>query len=75
MLNIPYYASLSPKQLIYALNRDIKDVKEESGLFKTQLESFQNPTALKAWLKKYKLPKKQTQEDFYFEDFSPFNFR
>ena len=75
MLNIPYYASLSPKQLIYALNRDIKDVKEESGLFKTQLESFQNPTALKAWLKKFKLPKKQTQEDFYFEDFSPFNFR
>ena len=75
MLNIPYYASLSPKQLIYALNRDIKEVKEESGLFKTQLESFQNPTALKAWLKKYKLPKKQTQEDFYFEDFSPFNFR
>ncbi len=75
MLNMPYYASLSPKQLLVALARDIHAVKHESGLFKVQLESFQNPTALKAWLKKFKLPKKRIEEDFYFEEFSPFNFR
>ncbi|MEI8208033.1 MAG: hypothetical protein WCG16_02430 [Methylococcales bacterium] len=76
MLNMPYYASLSsPKQVIQYLNRDINSVKKESMLLKIQLESFQDPSALKAWLKKFKIPKKQIEDDIFFGDFSPFDFR
>jgi len=44
-------------------------------LLKIQLESFQDPSALKAWLKKFKIPKKQIEDDIFFGDFSPFDFR
>ena len=72
MLNMPYYASLTPKKLILYLNDDINDLKDELESLKSEIESFKNPTTIKAWLKHFKLPKKRIQEDLFYDDFTPY---
>ena len=72
MLNMPYYASLTPKKLILYLNDDINDLKDELESLKSEIESFKNPTTVKAWLKHFKLPKKRIQEDLFYDDFTPY---
>ncbi len=71
MLDIPFYALLTPKKLILYLNDDIDDIKANSEKFKAQLEFFKNPTLIKAWLKDLKIPKKRIEEDFFYGSFTP----
>ena len=72
MLNMPYYASLTPKKVILYLNDDINYLKDELESLKSEIESFKNPSEVKAWLKHFKLPKKRIQEGLFYND-STFN--
>ena len=72
MLNMPYYASLTPKKVILYLNDDINYLKDELESLKSEIESFKNPSTVKAWLKHFKLPKKRIQEGLFYND-STFN--
>jgi len=77
-LNLPFYTQLSPKQLLLHLANDIRDLQANLTDIRRELEDFQNPAALKAWLKTYKIPKKSAHDDFddlFFGGMIPFDFR
>lgn len=63
-LNMPFYAPLSPKQLMSGLAQDIEELQEDIIAIQKELELLQNPVSLKAWLKSYKIPKKSRHDDF-----------
>jgi hypothetical protein len=63
-LQQPFYVSLSPKRLMTIVTEDIQTVQEEIAAAQKELDEFQNPTALKAWLKSYKIPKNTDLDDF-----------
>lgn len=76
-LNLPFYALLTPKQLMTMLANDIKAVRKDMATVQKELEIFQDPAALKAWLKSYKIPKASAQDDFddlFFGGMMPFKF-
>lgn len=77
-LNLPFYTRLSPKQLLLHLANDIRQVKADLADIQRELKDFQDPAALKAWLKTYKIPKKSIHDDFdelFFGGKMPFDFR
>jgi len=76
-LNLPFYALLTPKQLMAILANDIEAVRADIAAVQKELETFQDPAALKAWLKSYKIPKASAQDDFddlFFGGMMPFKF-
>jgi hypothetical protein len=77
-LNLPFYTYLTPRQLITSLKHDLKSVKTDIDAIWKELETFQDPAALKAWLKSYKIPKKSGLDDFddfFFDGMMPFGYR
>jgi DnaJ domain. len=77
-LNRPFYARLSPKQLMSGLAEDIQELQRDIVAIQNELKTFQNPTTLKSWLKGYKIPKDSGFEDFddlFFSGMMPFEFR
>ncbi|MGZ8183832.1 MAG: J domain-containing protein [Methylobacter sp.] len=77
-LNLPFYTQLSPKQLLLHLANDIRQLQADLVDIQRELEDFQNPAALKAWLKTYKIPKKNDRDIFdddFFGGMMPFDFR
>jgi hypothetical protein len=77
-LNLPFYTYLTPRQLIASLKHDLKSVKTDIDAIRKELETFQDPAALKAWLKSYKIPKKSDLDDFddfFFDGMMPFGYR
>jgi hypothetical protein len=62
-LDQPFYVSLSPKRLMTILAKDIQTVQGEIATIQQELESFQQPAALKAWLKNYKIPKEADYDE------------
>ena len=77
-LNMPFYARLSPKQLMSGLDRDIQELQRDIVAIQNELKTFQNPASLKSWLKGYKIPKKPDHDDFddlFFGGMMPFEFR
>ncbi|MDD2722878.1 MAG: hypothetical protein PHH59_02490 [Methylovulum sp.] len=76
-LQMPYYAQLSPKQLVLNLEQDTREVENLIARIKKDLAYFDNATTFKAWLKTYKIPKRSRQDDFDDLIFSglPFDFR
>ena len=77
-LNMPFYALLSPKQLLSGLAKDIQELQREIAAIQNELKTFQNPTSLKSWLKGYKIPKDSDHDDFddlFFSGMIPFEFR
>lgn len=63
-LQQPFYVSLSPKRLMTIVTEDIQTLQKEIVAAQKELEEFQNPTSLKAWLKSYKIPKNTDLDDF-----------
>jgi hypothetical protein len=77
-LNLPFYTYLTPRQLIASLKHDLKSVNTDIDAIWKELETFQDPAALKAWLKSYKIPKKSDLDDFddfFFDGMMPFGYR
>ena len=78
---MPFYALLSPKQLLAGLAKDIQELQRDIVAIQKELKTFQNPASLKSWLKGYKIPKNSDHDDFYdFDDLffggmMPFEFR
>jgi chemotaxis protein histidine kinase CheA len=60
----PFYARLSPKTMMMALEQDIGSLRRDIGKLKEEIGIFRNPSALKAFLKSYKIPKKRPTDDF-----------
>ena len=77
-LCMPFYARLSPKQLMSGLAKDIQELQRDIVAIQNELKTFQNPASLKSWLKAYKIPKKPSHDDFddlFFGGMMPFEFR
>ncbi|MGZ4968700.1 MAG: J domain-containing protein [Methylobacter sp.] len=77
-LNMPFYAPLSPKQLMSMLKNDIRALQADIDAIQHELEAFQNPALFKAWLKNYKVPKSPIHDDFddlLFGGMMPFGFK
>jgi septum formation inhibitor MinC len=77
-LDLPFYALLSPRQLMAMLVQDIKKLQADITAIRKEIEAFQDPAALKAWLKSYKMPKKSVPDDlddFIFDGMMPFEFK
>ncbi|MGZ5054306.1 MAG: J domain-containing protein [Methylobacter sp.] len=77
-LNLPFYAQLTPKQLMSRLAKDIQELQADIVAIQNELEIFHNPVSLKAWLKSYKIPKNTGHDDFddlFFGGMMPFGFR
>ena len=70
-LDIPPFQRLTPKQLMTALTRDIKDMEINVSTIKRELKAYQNPASFKAWLKTYQIPR---EEESFYEDMMPFDF-
>lgn len=71
-LNIPHYLLLTPKYLMQTLEGNVEDIKHDISQLQQDLQEFQDVSALKARLKKYKIPKKtniQGFDDLFFNDF------
>jgi hypothetical protein len=62
--NLPFFATLSPKQLMSRLAQDIQELQRDIVAIQNELKTFQNPTSLKSWLKSYKIPKIPNHDDF-----------
>lgn len=61
-LNEPFFVSLTPKRLMNIVVEDIKSMREDVTDIQQDVEHFQQPAALKVWLKNYKIPKKTDYE-------------
>jgi len=74
-LDLPPYTRLSPQSLLQQLAIDIQSMKHDIAQLRQDIQTFQEPSALKAWLKGYKIPKWPSIEDlddiFFFDDFDP----
>ena len=77
-LCLPFFAPLSPKQLMSGLAKDIQELQKDIVAIQNELKTFQNPASLKSWLKAYKIPKTPDHDDFddlFFGGMMPFEFR
>ncbi|MCX7097188.1 MAG: hypothetical protein NTV43_04695 [Methylococcales bacterium] len=76
-LQMPFYARLSPKQLLTSLVQDMRQVQADIAEINEELVYFDKPSEFKAWLKSYKIPKKNQRDDFedLFFGGMPFDFR
>lgn len=71
-LDLPPYAKLSPKYLLQQLTVDIQNMKYDIAQLRQDIQTFQDASALKAWLKSYKIPKGpriEDLDDLFFDDF------
>lgn len=68
---MPFFASLSPKDMLSELAKDIQDIQEQSTYLQSILSQLDQPKELKAWLKTYKIPKATFNDDWGF-GFGPF---
>ena len=76
--NLPFFATLSPKQLMSGLAQDIQELQRDIVAIQNELKTFQNLASLKSWLKGYKIPKTPDYDDFddlFFGGMMPFEFR
>jgi hypothetical protein len=76
-LQMPFYVSLKPKQLMMFLAEDTQQVQRQMAGIKNDIAYFAKPETFKAWLKTYKIPKKSRHDDVddLFLGASPFDFR
>ena len=75
-LQLPFYNRLSPKQLLSFIEEDMRQVNAQIADIKKDLTFFDNAASFRAWLKTYKIPKSNRQDDFdnsFFSDL-PFDF-
>ena len=73
-LKLPPHAVLTQKFILQHLEDDIRGIKADMLQLKHELKIFQNPMALKAWLKDYKIPKQSKfddLDDLFFSGFAP----
>jgi hypothetical protein len=63
-LNLPPYASVTPKSLMARLRDDIHGLRYQIAMVKQDLAAHADPQNLKAWLKAYKIPKPPAFDDF-----------
>ncbi len=63
-LNLPPYASVTPKALMARLRDDIQGLRYQIAMVKQDLAAHADPQNLKAWLKAYKIPKAPAFDDF-----------
>lgn len=56
-LDIPPYVVFTPEILMGYLKRDIHEMKKNIKEIKQDLSDFREPSAVKAWLKSYRIPK------------------
>jgi len=70
-LQILPFEHLTPQQLLRHLRQDIEELKCDIKQIQADLESFKDLSALKIWLKKYKIPKAVDEHDlldFMYDD-------
>lgn len=73
-LHLPPYAQVTPKGLMDHLQADICQMKRQVAAIKQDLQTFQDIQRLKAWLKTYKIPRRQEVVGFGYEDIlSPYD--
>ena len=73
-LHLPPYAQVTPKGLIDHLQADIRQLKRQVAAIKQDLQTFQDIQRLKAWLKTYKIPRRQEVVGFGYDDIlSPYD--
>lgn len=60
---LPPFAHLTPAVLMQYLERDIRDVKQNVAQLRRDLKDFRQPDILKAWIKRYKIPKRRPHDD------------
>jgi hypothetical protein len=56
-INIPPFGYLNPKSLMKCLDNDMKKLQFNIKYLQADIKLAQNSTALKAWLKSYRIPK------------------
>lgn len=66
---LPPFQSISPRQVLQALERDIRDLKHNFEEIKVDTQTFQDFKRLKDFLKSYTIPKRISRFE---EDFDPF---
>ncbi len=64
-MNLPPFGRLVPEDVLKHLKRDISHLKSDIRSLRKDLESLADFAALKAWLKGYKIPKRQPLEESY----------
>jgi hypothetical protein len=75
-LQMPFYARLTPKQLLFRIAEDTKVIKNDIVSIKKDLKQLADATVFKIWLKSYKIPRKNDFDDDFDDIFfgSPFKF-
>lgn len=66
---LPPFQSISPRQVLQALERDIRELKHNFEEIKVDTQTFQDFKRLKDFLKSYTIPKRISRFE---EDFDPF---
>lgn len=66
---LPPFQSISPRQVLQALERDIRELKHNFEDIKVDTQTFQDFKRLKDFLKSYTIPKRISRFE---EDFDPF---
>jgi hypothetical protein len=73
--NFPPFMPLLPQQLLAKLEYDIQDVAGDIARIKKDIAAFQELPGIKAFLKIYKIPKRQESEEFELGDLASLFFR
>ncbi len=64
-LDMPPYTRPTPALLMTCLRDDIRGLKESIAALQHDIQDFQNPQRLKAWLKEYRVPPRPRLDDFF----------
>lgn len=64
-LDMPPYTRPTPALLMTCLRDDIRELKENIAALQHDIQDFQNPQRLKAWLKEYRVPPQPRLDDFF----------
>ncbi len=73
-LNLPPFATVSPKAVMDQMQAEIRQLKREVAVIKQDLHTFQDIELLKGWLKSYKIPKKHEMDDLFGGGSFPFGY-
>ena len=65
-MDISPLCHLKPETLMRALDNDMKELQGNIKYLQADIKLAKNPTALKAWLKSYRIPKASDSFDFLF---------
>jgi hypothetical protein len=65
-LQLPPFMPVTPQELMSSLDHEIYGLRSDIAGLKQDIEAFEDPANLKAWLKHYKIPKYQPPDDFFF---------